>query len=146
MEAVIDQAGEQTKPVVQNRSGGVGNSEKEVNSSSQGLSESSGSSELTVTKSGGLPSLQQFMQQPTVKRLMPGLALLLGVLFVLVFWVSMSATPYKSVSDGMQSEDVQLAFEALQSSNYKVKINESPGRLEVPVDQYQSARIYLASQ
>ena len=146
MEAVIDQAGEQTNPVVQNRSGGVGNSEKEVNPSSQGLSESSGSSELAVTKSGGLPSLQQFMQQPTVKRLMPGVALLLGVLFVLIFWVSMSATPYKSVSDGMQSEDVQLAFEALQSSNYKVKINESTGRLEVPVDQYQSARIYLASQ
>ena len=45
----------------------------------------------------------------------------------------MSATPYKSVSDGMQSEDVQLAFEALQASNYKVKINESTGRLEVMI-------------
>ena len=146
MEAVIDQTGEQTNPVVQNRSGGLGNSEKEVNPSSQGLSKSSDSSQLPVTPSGGVPSLKQFMQLPTVKRLMPGVALLLAILFVLIFWVSMSATPYKSVSDGMQSEDVQLAFEALQSSNYKVKINASTGRLEVPVDQYQSARIYLASQ
>ena len=146
MEAVIDQTGEQANPAVQNRGVGVSNSEKEVNLASQGATEASGSSELATTKSGGLPSLKQFMQQPSVKRLMPGVALLLGLLFVLIFWVSMSATPYKSVSDGMQSEDVQLAFEALQSSNYKVKINESTGRLEVPVDQYQSARIYLASQ
>jgi len=146
MEAVIDQTGEQTNPVVQNRRDGLGNSEKEVNPSSQGLSKSSDSSQLPVTPSGGVPSLKQFMQLPTVKRLMPGVALLLAILFVLIFWISMSATPYKSVSDGMQSEDVQLAFEALQSSNYKVKINESTGRLEVPVDQYQSARIYLASQ
>ena len=84
MEAVIDQTGEQTNPVVQNRGDGVGSSEKEVNPSSQGLSESSGSSEVAVTKSGGLPSLQQFLQQPTVKRLMPGVALLLGLLFVLI--------------------------------------------------------------
>ena len=146
MEAVIDQTGEQANPAVQNRGVGVSNSEKEVNLASQGAIEASDSSQLATTKSGGLPSLKQFMQQPSVKRLMPGVALLLGLLFVLIFWVSMSATPYKSVSDGMQSEDVQLAFEALQSSNYKVKINESTGRLEVPVDQYQSARIYLASQ
>ena len=146
MEAVIDQTGEQANPAVQNRGVGVSNSEKEVNLASQGATEASSSSELATTKSGGLPSLKQLMQQPSVKRLMPGVALLLGLLFVLIFWVSMSATPYKSVSDGMQSEDVQLAFEALQSSNYKVKINESTGRLEVPVDQYQSARIYLASQ
>ena len=146
MEAVIDQTGEQANPAVQNRGVGVSNSEKEVNLASQGATEARGSSELATTKSGGLPSLKQFMQQPSVKRLMPSVALLLGLLFVLIFWVSMSATPYKSVSDGMQSEDVQLAFEALQSSNYKVKINESTGRLEVPVDQYQSARIYLASQ
>ena len=146
MEAVIDQTGEQANPAVQNRGVGVSNSEKEVNLASQGAIEASDSSQLATTKSGGLPYLKQFMQQPSVKRLMPGVALLLGLLFVLIFWVSMSATPYKSVSDGMQSEDVQLAFEALQSSNYKVKINESTGRLEVPVDQYQSARIYLASQ
>ena len=44
MEAVIDQTGEQTNPVVQNRGDGVGSSEKEVNPSAQGLSESSGSS------------------------------------------------------------------------------------------------------
>ena len=51
MEAVIDQAGEQTNPVVQNRNTGVSNSEKEVNPSSQGLTESSGSSELAMAKS-----------------------------------------------------------------------------------------------
>ena len=65
MEAVIDQTGEQANPVVQNRGVGVSNSEKEVNPASQGATETSSSSELATTKSGGLPSLKRLMQQPT---------------------------------------------------------------------------------
>jgi len=58
----------------------------------------------------------------------------------------MTSTPYRSVSDGMESADVQLAFEALKTSNYKVRINEATGQLEVPTNDFQSARIFLASQ
>ena len=46
-------------------------------------------------------------------------------------WSVMTSTPYRSVSDGMESADVQLAFEALKSANYDVRINKSTGRLEV---------------
>ena len=58
----------------------------------------------------------------------------------------MTSTPYRSVSDGMESADVQLAFEALKSANYDVRINKSTGRLEVPENDFQAARIFLASQ
>ena len=63
-----------------------------------------------------------------------------------IFWSVMTSTPYRSVSDGMESADVQLAFEALKSANYDVRINKSTGRLEVPENDFQAARIFLASQ
>ncbi|MEK9655902.1 MAG: flagellar basal-body MS-ring/collar protein FliF, partial [Halieaceae bacterium] len=58
----------------------------------------------------------------------------------------MTSTPFRSVSDGFESADVQLAFEALKAANYDVRINKSTGRLEVPENDFQAARIFLASQ
>jgi flagellar M-ring protein FliF len=58
----------------------------------------------------------------------------------------MTSTPFRSVSDGFESADVQLAFEALKSANYDVRINKSTGRLEVPENDFQASRIFLASQ
>ena len=77
---------------------------------------------------------------------MPAIIGLLSLLVVLIFWSVMTSTPYRSVSDGMESADVQLAFEALKSANYDVRINKSTGRLEVPENDFQAARIFLASQ
>ena len=86
------------------------------------------------------------MSQPAVKRAMPAIIGLLALLVVLIFWSLMTSTPFRSVSDGMESADVQLAFEALKSANYDVRINKSTGRLEVPENDFQAARIFLASQ
>ena len=86
------------------------------------------------------------VRQPAVKRAMPAIIGLLSLLVVLIFWSVMTSTPYRSVSDGMESADVQLAFEALKSANYDVRINKSTGRLEVPENDFQAARIFLASQ
>ncbi|MCH1580936.1 MAG: flagellar M-ring protein FliF, partial [Luminiphilus sp.] len=61
-------------------------------------------------------------------------------------WSIMTSTPFRSVSDGFESADVQLAFEALKSANYDVRINKSTGRLEVPENDFQASRIFLASQ
>ena len=93
-----------------------------------------------------LPAVRDVMSQPAVKRAMPAIIGLLSLLVVLIFWSIMTSTPFRSVSDGFESADVQLAFEALKSANYDVRINESTGRLEVPENDYQAARIFLASQ
>ena len=93
-----------------------------------------------------LPAVKDVMSQPAVKRAMPAIIGLLSLLVVLIFWSIMTSTPFRSVSDGFESADVQLAFEALKSANYDVRINESTGRLEVPENDYQAARIFLASQ
>lgn len=97
-------------------------------------------------QSASMPAVKDVMSQPAVKRAMPAIIGLLSLLIVLIFWSVMTATPFRSVSDGMESADVQLAFEALKSANYDVRINKSTGRLEVPENDFQAARIFLASQ
>ena len=97
-------------------------------------------------QASAMPAVRDVMAQPAVKRAMPAIIGLLSLLVVLIFWSIMTSTPYRSVSDGMESADVQLAFEALKSANYDVRINKSTGRLEVPENDFQAARIFLASQ
>ena len=93
-----------------------------------------------------MPAVRDVLSQPAVRRAMPAIVGLLSLLVVLVYWSVMTSTPYRSVSDGMEQADVQLAFEALKSANYDVRINKSTGRLEVPENVFQAARIFLASQ
>ena len=100
----------------------------------------------SANQSAPMPAVKDIMSQPAVKRAMPAIIGLLSLLVVLIFWSVMTSTPFRSVSDGMESADVQLAFEALKSANYDVRINESTGRLEVPENDFQAARIFLASQ
>jgi flagellar M-ring protein FliF len=97
-------------------------------------------------QTAALPAVKDVMSQPAVKRAMPAIIGLLSLLVVLIFWSIMTSTPFRSVSDGFESADVQLAFEALKSANYDVRINKSTGRLEVPENDFQAARIFLASQ
>ena len=103
-------------------------------------------SAASANQSASMPAVKDIMSQPAVKRAMPAIIGLLSLLVVLIFWSVMTSTPFRSVSDGMESADVQLAFEALKSANYDVRINKSTGRLEVPENDFQAARIFLASQ
>ena len=99
-----------------------------------------------ANQSAALPAVKDVMSQPAVKRAMPAIVALLSLLVVLIFWSIMTSTPFRSVSDGFESADVQLAFEALKGANYDVRINKSTGRLEVPESDFQASRIFLASQ
>ena len=99
-----------------------------------------------ANQTAALPAVKDVMSQPAVKRAMPANIGLLSLLVVLIFWSIMTSTPFRSLSDGFESADVQLAFEALKSANYDVRINKSTGRLEVPENDFQAARIFLASQ
>jgi len=101
---------------------------------------------VSAAPQGALPVVKDVMSQPAVKRAMPAVIAVVSLILVLIFWSTMTSTPYRSVSDGMESADVQLAFEALKTSNYDVRINEATGQLEVPTNDFQSARIFLASQ
>lgn len=98
------------------------------------------------TVSGSLPAVQRFFAQPAVKRSMPAAIAIFAFLALLLFWAALSSKEMRSVSNGMDSADSQLAYEALLAGNYDVEIDVATGQILVESNKYQEAKIFLASQ
>ena len=99
-----------------------------------------------TTVSGSLPAVQQFFAQPAVKRSMPATIAIFAFLALLLFWATLSSKEMRSVSTGMDSADIQLAYEALVAGNYDAEIDVVTGQILVESNKYQEAKIFLASQ
>ena len=99
-----------------------------------------------TTVSGSLPAVQQFFAQPAVKRSMPAAIAIFAFLALLFFWAALSSKEMRSVSTGMDSADIQLAYEALVAGNYDAEIDVVTGQILVESNKYQEAKIFLASQ
>ncbi len=99
-----------------------------------------------TTVSGSLPAVQQFFAQPAVKRSMPAAIAIFAFLALLLFWATLSSKEMRSVSTGMDSADIQLAYEALVAGNYDAEIDVVTGQILVESNKYQEAKIFLASQ
>lgn len=99
-----------------------------------------------TTVSGSLPAVQQFFAQPAVKRSMPAAIAIFAFLALLLFWATLSSKEMRSVSTGMDTADIQLAYEALVAGNYDVEIDVVTGQVLVESNKYQEAKIFLASQ
>jgi flagellar M-ring protein FliF len=99
-----------------------------------------------TTVSGSLPAVQQFFAQPAVKRSMPAAIAIFAFLALLLFWAALSSKEMRSVSTGMDSADIQLAYEALVAGNYDAEIDVVTGQILVESNKYQEAKIFLASQ
>lgn len=108
-----------------------------------------------VEQSGGLPSktdsvpvsaFRRFRAQPAVQRSMPAISVVLAIVMFMIFWSILNSTGYQSVSNGMTESDRQASYEALVASKYDARINAASGMVEVPDGEYQSAKLFLASQ
>lgn len=99
-----------------------------------------------TTVSGSLPAVQRFFAQPAVKRSMPAAIAIFAFLALLLFWAALSSKEMRSVSSGMDSADIQLAYEALVAGNYDAEIDVVTGQILVESNKYQEAKIFLASQ
>lgn len=89
---------------------------------------------------------KQIVNQPAVRKALPGIvALAILILFGMVY-MAMNATPYKPVMPGLSESDQQAAFDALRKGAFDPRIDAATGHLQVPSNRYHEARIYLASQ
>ena len=89
---------------------------------------------------------KQIVNQPAVRKALPGIvALIILILFGMVY-MAMNATPYKPVMPGLSESDQQAAFDALRKGAFDPRIDAATGHLQVPSNRYHEARIYLASQ
>jgi flagellar M-ring protein FliF len=96
--------------------------------------------------SGPFASVQQLLQQPSVKKSMPlilmGLAVLLfGIMYI---WINMPT--YRPLMVNMSEADQQTAMEALRTSEFKPVLDPTSGQSTVPANKYHEARIFLASK
>ncbi len=101
-----------------------------------------------VQNSPTLKMVRDALNQPSVKKAVPGLI----AFFVLVLFLSLYSmmqtppTPQRALMPGISETDQQLAMEALKMASFDAKIDPTTGQIMVPGDKYHEARIYLASK
>ena len=86
------------------------------------------------------------LNQPSVRRVLPLIVMLVVLVMFALTYAWMSVTPYRPVMPGLQEADQQAAFESLKTADFKPKIDPATGQLTVPSDRFHEARIFLASQ
>lgn len=86
------------------------------------------------------------LQQPAVRRALPGIIVLFVLIVFGVFYAWMQATPHRPVLPGLSDADQQTAYEALKTGAYDPRIDQTTGQLTVPSDRFHEARMFLASQ
>ena len=91
-------------------------------------------------------TLRQVINQPSVRRVLPLIVMLIVLVLFALTYAWMSVTPYRPVMPGLQEADQQAAYESLKSAEFKPKIDPATGQLTVPSDRFHEARIFLASQ
>ncbi len=91
-------------------------------------------------------TFRQVLNQPSVRRVLPLIVMLIVLVMFALTYAWMSATPYRPVMPGLQEADQQAAYESLKTADFKPKIDPATGQLTVPSDRFHEARIFLASQ
>lgn len=96
--------------------------------------------------SGPLASIQQMMQQPSVKKAMPLILMGLAVLLFGIIYILINMPSYRPLMITMSEADQQTAMEALKTSEFKPVMDPATGQITVPSNKYHEARIFLASK
>ena len=86
------------------------------------------------------------LKQPSVRRAIVPLALLLLLVIAAASFQFSQSTPYRPIMPGMTENDKQAAIEALKAGDFKPKVDTSSGQITVPESRYHEARIFLAGQ
>ena len=91
-------------------------------------------------------SAREVLQQPAVRRALPGIIVLFVLIVFGVVYAWMQASPHRPVLPGLSDADQQTAYEALRTADFKPRIDQTSGQLTVPTDRYHEARMFLAAQ
>jgi len=90
-------------------------------------------------------AVSQYISNPLLRRALPGLVGLFGLLLFVVIYLTLSATESRPLYPTMSEEDRSEAFALLQSNGMSVSIDQMNGSLLIPADEYYEARMLLAS-
>jgi flagellar M-ring protein FliF len=91
-------------------------------------------------------NFNKVIQQPSVRRVLPLILMLVVLVIFALTYAWMNTTPYRPVMPGLQEADQQAAYESLKTADFQPKIDPATGQLTVPSNRFHEARIFLASQ
>ena len=96
--------------------------------------------------SGPFASVQQLLQQPSIKKAMPLILMGLAILLFGILYIMINMPSYRPLMVNMSEADQQTAMEALKTSEFKPIMDPASGQITVPSNKYHEARIFLASK
>ncbi|MFM2241105.1 MAG: Flagellar M-ring protein [Pseudomonadota bacterium] len=118
---------------------------------STGSSTAVKASDLAKTPSSQLLSdpmgfVRDLVRQPTVKKMLPLIIILMVVAAFALASLSMKSPSYRPLSMMLSDADKQVALEALRSADFKPEIDSVTGQITVPSNKYHEARMLVSSK
>ena len=90
--------------------------------------------------------VRDLVRQPTVKKALPIIVILMVVAAFGLASMSMKTPSYRPLTMMLPENDKQLAIETLKAGNFDPQLDNNTGQIMVPGDKYQEARMLLASK
>ncbi len=90
--------------------------------------------------------VRDLVRQPTVKKALPIIVILMVVAAFGLASMSMKTPTYRPLTMMLPENDKQLAIETLKAGNFDPQVDNNTGQIMVPGDKYQEARMLLASK
>jgi len=90
--------------------------------------------------------VRDLVRQPTVKKALPIIVILMVVAAFGLASMSMKTPSYRPLTMMLPETDKQLAIETLKAGNFAPQLDNNTGQIMVPGDKYQEARMLLASK
>ena len=90
--------------------------------------------------------IRDMMRQPTVRKVLPVIIILLVVAAFGLASLSMKTPNYRPLTMMLSEADKQLALEALKGADFKPEIDANTGQITVPANKYHEARMLVSSK
>lgn len=90
--------------------------------------------------------VRDLVRQPSVKKALPFIVILMVVAAFGLASMSMKTPSYRPLTMMLPENDKQLAIETLKAGNFDPQVDNNTGQIMVPGDKYQEARMLLASK
>ena len=90
--------------------------------------------------------VRDLVRQPSVKKALPIIVILMVVAAFGLASMSMKTPSYRALTMMLPEADKQLAIETLKNGNFNPQVDNNTGQIMVPGDKYQEARMLLASK
>ena len=103
----------------------------------------------TIAASNSTPAvggLKDLFSQPAIQKALPAIIGFVTIFLILVAYSWSLGSTYRSVYPELTEADRQAAFEELSGADFGARIDSKTGNLQVPVERYHEARLFLAAR